>query len=284
MMKKILFGMVLLLAGNICIHSQDPGRRKDGTITSGRVNTSGKFSFQYGRIEAGIKFPKTADGLWPAFWMLGDDFSSAGWPQCGEIDIVEMGNKTGIDTGTQERYFNGAAHWGALQDGGHPNYARASVNGYSLQDGEFHVFAMVWNEKFIAMYLDGNSDPYFIMDIEAESVRDYFHKPYFIILNLAAGGDFPRIYDSGGVTALNAENNFTAAMYVDFVRVYGKDGILIWEDEFDAGVLDAGKWNTEENSGGGGNHELQEYRGRNISVETDRETGKSCLVITAKMD
>ena len=85
------------------------------SFTSGRLNSGGKFAFTYGKIESRILLPKTANGLWPAFWMLGADFKSVGWPRCGEIDILEMGNSTGISAGTQDRFFNGACHWGYYQ-------------------------------------------------------------------------------------------------------------------------------------------------------------------------
>lgn len=275
LMKKFPLIIFLLFAGTALVYSQN-------IITSGRVNTQGKFSFQYGTIEAAIKFPKTADGLWPAFWLLGADFDTAGWPECGEIDIVEMGNRAGIDAGIQDRYFNGAAHWGSLRDGGHPYYARAAASPYSLQDGGFHLFTMIWDEERIAMYLDGSAEPYYEINIRAEQVKAYFHKPYFIIINLAVGGDFPQIYDPRKITALNIQNEFAAALWVDYVRVRDRDGLLIWEDGFDGPELDTAKWNIEENSLGGGNRELQVYSRRNVSLGADPDTGKTCLIITAE--
>lgn len=81
---------------------------KGKKCTSGRVNTKNNLYYTFGKIEARIKFPKTADGLWPAFWQMGNNFDQVGWPRCGETDIIELGNANGIKNGTQERFFNGA--------------------------------------------------------------------------------------------------------------------------------------------------------------------------------
>jgi beta-glucanase (GH16 family) len=257
------------------------------SVTSGRVNTNGKFSFKYGRIEASIKLPKTANGLWPAFWMLGADFTTAGWPQCGEIDIMEMGNKEGIDKSVQDKLFGGATHWGTVSDNGsHPNYALSIVNPYSLQDDDFHLYSLKWNENTIEMYLDldkyPDNKPYYIMDISVDEMKEYFHKEFFILFNLAIGGDFSRIYDINQVSALHAQNDYTANMYIDFVRVYDKSNNLLWEDTFDATTIDADKWNIEENNTGGGNNELQTYSRNNVSISLEPKSSNKCLTITAK--
>ena len=83
------------------------------SFTSGRVISKGKAAFKHGIIQARIKMPKTKDGLWPAYWMMGNDIDRYGWPRCGEMDIIEMGHKNGIDNGTQDRYFAGTLHWGS---------------------------------------------------------------------------------------------------------------------------------------------------------------------------
>ncbi|MBO5345340.1 MAG: glycoside hydrolase family 16 protein [Paludibacteraceae bacterium] len=197
----------------------------DRECTSGRINTRDKRTFQYGIVEASIKLPKTADGLWPAFWMMGNDISINGWPKCGEIDIMEMGNSHGIRTGTQDRYFNGACHWGFYKNGNYPNYANAQTSAYSLQDDEFHLYRLYWDENKISMYLDQDKypdvEPYFEMEIsdvsDDWSPGHYFHKPNFILLNLAIGGNFTGIWDINQITALS---NGPQSMYVDYVRVY----------------------------------------------------------------
>lgn len=196
------------------------------TASSGRINTSEAYAFTHGRIDALIRLPKTADGLWPAFWLLGADFKSVGWPRCGEIDILEMGNSTGIRRGMQECYFNGACHWGYYEGGGYPNYAKASDAPYSLQEG-FHLYTLVWDEHRVATYLDlhlyPDNEPYFEMTIDDKSTDrspgNYFHHDFFIIFNLAVGGNFTGIWDIEKITALGAGE---ASMYVDYVRVYQK--------------------------------------------------------------
>lgn len=200
------------------------------SFTSGRLNTSDRYEFTHGKVEASIKLPSTANGLWPAFWLLGADYDTNGWPRCGEIDIMEMGNSGGISSGTQDRYFNGAAHWGFYRDGAYPNYANSKTNSYSLQDGEFHLFTLIWDDNSLSMYLDmdkyPDSAPYYKMDINDTSddwsTGHYFHHDFFIIFNLAVGGRFTGILNASGITALPQDGD-EAKMYVDYVRVYQKN-------------------------------------------------------------
>lgn len=195
--------------------------------TSGRLSTQGKVSVKYGKIEARIKLPKTANGLWPAFWMLGSDYPKAVWPKCGEIDILEMGNANGIEAGTQDKLFNGACHWGErFNNGRYPNFAKATTSPVSLQD-DFHLFTLIWDEKNIKMYLDLDKNPaaipYFEMPVNGENVANnparYFHKEFFVIFNLAVGGNFTKIRNIDNITALKEGD---AKMYVDYVRMYQK--------------------------------------------------------------
>lgn len=196
------------------------------SFTSGRLNTAGKACFKHGKIVSRIKLPSTANGLWPAFWMLGNDYSSVGWPRCGEIDIVEMGNAEGIRHNTQDSFFNGACHWGYYNSQGqYPNYARSSTSTYSLQDGEFHTFTLEWDDDYVSMYLDQDKypdvQPYFKMGVSDYSndwgTGNYFQHEFFIVYDLAVGGNFTGITSSAGITAL-AQGE--AKMYVDWVRVY----------------------------------------------------------------
>lgn len=196
-------------------------------ITSGRLVTRGNVSAKYGKIEARMKLPSTANGLWPAFWMMGEDFSTVGWPRCGEIDILEMGNVNGISRGTQDKYFNGACHWGENWT----YYAKDNTAAYSLQD-DFHLFTLIWDETAIRMYLDldkyPNNAPYYEMSIAGQRVAGqvsyYFHKPFHILFNLAVGGNFTGITGNANVskiTALPADGT-PVKMYVDYVRIYQK--------------------------------------------------------------
>jgi beta-glucanase (GH16 family) len=226
-------------AGNISVGCEPQSKRKcliltatkeafgGKPATSGRINSMDKQLFTHGRIEASIKLPRTANGLWPAFWMMGNDYNQVGWPHCGEIDILEMGHANGVKNATQDRYFNGACHWGlSWNSGAYPNYARASTWSYSLQD-TFHLFTLLWDEDDIKMHLDldryPDGEPYYEMSIKDKSSDNapgrYFNKNFFILFNLAVGGNFPQIRDIDKITALSGGE---AKMYVDFVRVYKK--------------------------------------------------------------
>lgn len=198
------------------------------SFTSGRITTADKVFFTRGKIVSRIKFPKTKNGLWPAFWLLGNDYSTEGWPRCGEIDIVEMGNAEGIRKGTQDRFFNGACHWGFYKNGNYPNYAKSTTNTYSLQDDEFHTFTLEWDENFLSMYLDKekypNAEPYYRIGVNETadewSTGRYFQHDFFILFNLAVGGTFTGINSPKDITAL--PENGEAKMYVDWVRIYQK--------------------------------------------------------------
>lgn len=228
--------------------------------TSARLNTQGKMTFTYGKLEARVHAPKTADGLWPAFWMLGDDIVTVlgdgevtispeelekmgrvVWPRCGEIDMLEMGHKDGIENGMQDRFFNGACHWGEnFNDGKYPNKVMTKTADYSLQDG-FHLWTLVWTPDSIKMYLDldkyPDTNPYFEMSIAGDGEPDhpslYFHKPFHLLTNLAVGGYFtdipaPEKYPETisedceqfqKITALPADGT-PAKMYIDYIRLY----------------------------------------------------------------
>lgn len=197
-------------------------------ITSGRINSHNKIYFTHGKIEARIKLPYTEKGLWPAFWMLGENIDTHTWPRCGEIDILEMGNVEGWSpVNNPKRYFNGALHWGYYVNGGYPNYGRSSNADYDIQGDDYHTFTCIWDANSIAMYLDldkyPNKDPYYKMDINGydndQAAGNYFHKPFHILFNLAVGGMFPQIYEVGGITA-----ELPAQMLVDWVRISQPEG------------------------------------------------------------
>ena len=200
--------------------------RQGKAFTSGRVNSRGKAFFAHGKIEARIKLPKTARGLWPAFWMLGENIGTNPWPQCGEIDILEMGHVDGWAAGNDpERYMNGACHWGYYTGGNYPNYAKAGNAPFSVQDGEYHTFTCEWSSETLAMYVDReiNPNPYYEIGIadyaDDKATGNYFHKPFHILFNLAVGGRFPNITDPNGITA-----TLPAEMLVDWVRIAQPEG------------------------------------------------------------
>lgn len=191
--------------------------------TSGRVNTNGKMSYTFGRIDARIKFPYTANGLWPAFWQLGSNIDEVGWPRCGETDIIELGHSDGYN-GRQSRYFNGAMHVGSAW-----NTVWQDVNSVEWSydiEGSFHTLTMIWTPTSIDMYMDKDEHPelaaYFHADLESNSNADYnrqlvFGKPNFLVANLAVGGNFPGIYDVNNITALADGPRY---MYIDWIRIY----------------------------------------------------------------
>ncbi|ASB49870.1 family 16 glycosylhydrolase [Alkalitalea saponilacus] len=186
----------------------------DYQFTSGRINTSGKVAALYGRIEARIKLPVLADGLWPAFWMLGTQNT---WPASGEIDIMEAGHREGIDAGTQDRTFNGALHW--EHAGNYAGYGPqwTAPEGASLY--EYNVFVMEWTPQRIEMYFNDHPTPYFAMDITGEDAEEFRDWPHYFILNLAVGGSFPGITNPDDITA-----PLPAQMFVDYIRVYQREG------------------------------------------------------------
>ena len=192
--------------------------------TSGRVNSKGKMTYTFGRIDARIKFPKTANGLWPAFWQMGNNYDQVGWPKCGETDIIELGHQNAFSKGTQDRYFNGAMHVGRRWDAVWSD-AQDATWAYSVED-TFHIVTMIWTPTSVDMYMDKDAHPeneaYFHADLEPNEDADYnrqlvFGKPNFIIANVAVGGNFPGIFDINKITALA---NGPRSMYIDWIRIY----------------------------------------------------------------
>jgi beta-glucanase (GH16 family) len=165
--------------------------------TSARMKTQGRKSWKYGKIEARIAMP-SFQGVWPAFWMLGTNITSVGWPACGEIDIMEHVNTGGT--------VHGTIHW---QDHNN-NYANYGGN-TSTTITNFHLYTVEWDANLIKWFVDGVK--YHEVNI-ANGVNgtSEFHNNFFILLNMAIGGNWP------GFTIDN--NAFPARMYVDYVRVY----------------------------------------------------------------
>lgn len=189
--------------------------RKGNKIFSGRVNTQGKKNFKYKKIEASIKLPKTGNGLWPAFWMMGDNGSS--WPQCGEIDIMEMGEHNGIASGTTETCVNTAIHYGTDAETGHRQEYHSANVANSLQDGKYHTYSLDWNENSLTIAIDNIK--FHSFDISKISGRyEYFHDNFYILFNLAVGGSFTGITNANNITAL--KDGEKVNMYIDWVKIY----------------------------------------------------------------
>lgn len=165
--------------------------------TSARMKTQGVKTFRYGRIEARMKLPSFM-GAWPAFWMLGANLPQVGWPDSGEIDIMEHVN-------AEDRTY-GTIHW-RDQNG---NYAQYGGNAATTV-ADWHVYAIEWDANAIRWYVDGTK--YHEANIQnGINGTDEFHKDFFLLLNFAIGGNWP------GFTV--DETKLPAKMYVDYVRVY----------------------------------------------------------------
>ena len=199
-----------------CASAPSCGKR-NGTITSARINTLDKFSFKYGKVEARMK-PPVGKGAWPAFWMLGANFPAVGWPFSGEMDVVEMHNLYSNDKTT---HFT--MHWCDDNIQSTPGVCYPANEGwrynsqyksfpYSLGD-DFHVFSAEWGADGVIGKIDGI--PYFNLSINPATM-DEFLKEFFMILNVAIGGTL------GG--APDASTPWPQTMLVDYVRVYQADG------------------------------------------------------------
>jgi beta-glucanase (GH16 family) len=171
--------------------------------TSARLITRNKFSPQYGRLEARIKLP-FGQGIWPAFWMLGNDIGTVGWPQCGEIDIME-------NIGREPAIVHGTIHG--------PGYSgdKGIGSSYSLSNNQrfadaFHTFAVEWEPNVVRFYCDGILYQTLKPDSLPSGKTWVYNHPFFILMNLAVGGYWPLYPDATTV--------FPQTMLVDYVRVY----------------------------------------------------------------
>lgn len=172
------------------------------SYTSGRIKTQGKFSQAYGRYEARIK-TTTGPGIWPAFWLLGNNVTTVSWPNCGEIDIMEQkGQESHITYGT----IHGPGYSGG----------NSIAKSYAIENSRFnlnyHVYAVEWGTDYIDFFVDN----FLYQRITPEQVKAkgqwVFNQPFFIILNVAVGGNYVGFPTSG--------TPFPQSMLVDYVRVY----------------------------------------------------------------
>lgn len=163
--------------------------------TSAKIISKNLFDIKYGKIEGRMKSP-LGKGLWPAFWMLGTNIDAVSWPKCGEIDIMEHINN--------ETKVHGTAHWDNV---GH-QYLGGIIN---TDPTAFHTFSITWDSLAIKWYMDGQL--YYLLNIQNNvNGTEEFHEKFYLILNLAVGGDWPGYPD--GTTV------FPADFVVDYVRVY----------------------------------------------------------------
>jgi len=173
------------------------------SYTSAKLSTQGHKSWSHGKIVARIKLP-AFQGSWPAFWMLGDNIGSVGWPSCGELDIMEQIN-------TNNTVW-GSTHW---LNGGQADFTQSgntSVTG-------FHEYSIEWDTQYIKWFIDGSQYNSFFIGGNPGGTGVFNNNKFFLILNLAVGGNWP---------GFSIDNNaLPGKMYVDWVRVYQDGGTVV---------------------------------------------------------
>lgn len=197
-------------AGHLVLRAQ---RDSDGAWTSARITSRGLKTVQYGRIEARLKMP-IGKGLWPTFWMLGADFPQVGWPAAGSFSLVENvalnSGSNGLGPGVIRATVHGPHYYGA--NGLWHNFHLP--NGARVDDGAFHTYGVIWSPGMLQFYVDDPANVYFVADSSdiPEGGQWVFDHPFYFLLNLAIGGDWPGSPD--GTTPNPAD------MQVDYIRVY----------------------------------------------------------------
>lgn len=203
-------------------------KRNNGRITSGRIKSLDKQYVKYGKIEARIKMSNGMQpGVWPAFWMMGNDINSNGWPNCGEIDIMEHRNS--------EAQVISSLHWNPNANGSYATaFYGSELNGqygYISSIDDWHTYAVEWYEDCMKFYLDGNW--YETIALTSEMAEE-FHKPHFILLNLAIGSTASEFTKHTTVTDSWSEST----LYVDYVRLYqGTDSNFYRAQSSDTGSI-----------------------------------------------
>lgn len=173
------------------------------TYTSARLKTQGLQDFQYGRIDIRAKLPE-GQGIWPALWMLGINITDGGWPQCGEVDIMEM-------VGHQPSIVHGTAHWGSSWNVHQYSGESIQLSGGQTFSEQFHLFSVEWQEDEIKWYMDDQL--YYSISPNQMNGQPYpFNASFFLIMNIAVGGDWPGYP--------NASTSFPQEMVIDCVRVF----------------------------------------------------------------
>ncbi len=189
--------------GSLVIEAKKENFNGSG-YTSARIITQSKQSFAFGRIDIRAVLPE-GQGIWPALWMLGQNFGDVGWPACGEIDIMEL-------VGHEPSKTHGTAHWGPQGQ----SYSFNKGEDYSLGGEKFsekyHVFSLVWEANSIRWLVDDNE----FFHLTPSDVGGFypFNSDFFFIFNIAVGGQWPGSPD--------ATTQFPQRMYVDYVRVFQK--------------------------------------------------------------
>ncbi len=180
--------------------------------SSARLNTAGKHTLLYGRVEARLRMEPGA-GFWPAFWLLGDDHETARWPDCGEQDIIEWVQKYGPSTTSSTVHGPGYSGGKGISR----TFTFPAVNGAAgrIDDGNFHTYGMTWSPNRMEFYRDDPSKPFSVVtpaDLPA-GTKWVFDHPFYVILNFAIG-------EAGFPGSTDATTPATGRMWVDYVRFY----------------------------------------------------------------
>lgn len=171
-------------------------KETDGSYTSARLKTQGLYNFKYGRVDISAKLPSVA-GTWPALWMLGENFTTIGWPKCGEIDIMEQ-------TGGDKANTLGTFHWWNYTDSANASYGESAA--IANASSEFHLYSLEWTEESIQVFVDNEKV------VEMANNTDLpFNENFFLIMNVAMGGSLGGTID----TAFTED-----AMEVEYIKVY----------------------------------------------------------------
>ena len=173
--------------------------------TSARLKTLGKFSQTYGRFEARIKIPR-GQGIWPAFWMMGDDIDKVGWPDSGEIDIME-------NIGKEPSIVHGTIHGPGYSGDKGPTASYESPDHRPFA-GDFHIYAVEWEPEAIRFYVDDHLYSTRMPADLPKGTKWVYSHPFFLLLNVAVGGNWPGNPDVSSV--------YPQVMLVDYVRVYSR--------------------------------------------------------------
>lgn len=234
-------------------------------FTSAKITTKHSFQFTYGKVEAKIKLP-SGNGIWPAFWMLGANIDEVGWPSCGEIDILESKNI--------EQNIYSTLHFSNEKG----EYANKGNNKPIDNINDFHIYSLTWTKDEIIM----NVDQIEILKVEQKDLKiTSFTKPFYLILNLAVGGNFPATEVDKSV--------FPLEMIVDYIKIYQEtenykylEKHLIFYDDFDGKELDRTKWAYDIGTGqnGWGTGQKQYYTNRKDNIFLSN----SSLIIRAKKE
>ncbi len=189
-------------AGHLVIRAL---KSNSGKYTSARIKTQGKYTVQYGKIAARMKIPH-GQGIWPAFWMLGEDIKTVDWPACGEIDVME-------NIGKEPSIVHGTIHGPGYSGGNGIGHSATLANGAPLSEN-FHVYAVEWSSDSITFLLDDKAYATVTPRDLPPGTHWVYNHPFFLLLNLAIGGNWPGNPD--GTT------QFPQQLVVDWVRVWQK--------------------------------------------------------------